>query len=624
MKLNDNVKAYVRTIYEERVSKNQAAPEPIFLGPAAGTGALPDTVGVDVTNPYNPFGVTLDANTNEILIGRRPVEGGPRIFTQTVDTSTVATGLQGSFDGFNRTFYWDVNASTGLNRARQSVQGTYNVAHIQEALGPAADCVAPCVPLNIFGGPGTITPAMLDYILFTERDVSKQLLELVTANFSGPIVNLPAGEADFAVGYEYRRLSAGYSPDQVVIDGDSNGVPSLPSSGSYFVNEAYAEVNVPLLANLPAVKSLDLSLSTRHSEYSTFGGTTNSKYGIRWQPEHDLTVRANYGQGFRAPSVGELYSLPNRFDANINDPCSASSNPSSATLANCAQLGVPAGFEQANTQISIRTGGNSTLKPETSETTTAGLVYSPGWAARFIHAKQLDVDLNFYHIKLNKAIDAPDAQTQLDRCVATLEPVFCNGITRSSTGDINNFTDKLQNIGIEETQGYDIGLDWTGPTTPYGQGAVKWQTTYTEYYKIIASDTGLSEPKAVGVEVNDSGVPRWRSTLNLNWTIRQVTAGWTVRYLSSLREQCGDATGTEFCSDNDSGTNKLNAVLYDDLRFSWMLPLPLKYKLTLSGGVNNAFDTSPPICLSCSLNGYDASTYDLPGRFGYVEASMKF
>jgi iron complex outermembrane receptor protein len=30
------------------------------------------------------------------------------------------------------------------------------------------------------------------------------------------------------------------------------------------------------------------------------------------------------------------------------------------------------------------------------------------------------------------------------------------------------------------------------------------------------------------------------------------------------------------------------------------------------------------VCVSCSLNGYDASTYDLPGRFWYVEASLKF
>jgi len=40
--------------------------------------------------------------------------------------------------------------------------------------------------------------------------------------------------------------------------------------------------------------------------------------------------------------------------------------------------------------------------------------------------------------------------------------------------------------------------------------------------------------------------------------------------------------------------------------------------------VNNLFGKDPPICLTCSLNGYDASTYDLMGQFMYVRASLKF
>ena len=46
------------------------------------------------------------------------------------------------------------------------------------------------------------------------------------------------------------------------------------------------------------------------------------------------------------------------------------------------------------------------------------------------------------------------------------------------------------------------------------------------------------------------------------------------------------------------------------------------FKLSL--GVNNLFDEDPPICYTCTLNGYDAGTYDLPGRFTYVQATYKF
>lgn len=621
-KLNSSTKVYLRGIYEQRDSKNQAAPEPIFLGPGAGSGGLADTIGVDITNPYNPFGVTLDPNSNLVVIGRRPLEGGPRIFSQKVNTTAIATGLQGRLDFSDRTYFWDVNFSTGYTRARQSVAGTYNLAHIKQALGPVADCTGDCVPLNIFGGPGTITKQQLDYIEFNELDYSKQLLQLGTANISGPLFALPAGEVNFAAGYEYRRLSGSYNPDAVVVAGDGNGVPSLPSNGSYFVNELYAEFDVPLLAKLPWARSLDFSVATRHSEYSEFGGTTNTKYGLRWQPVHEVTVRANYAEGFRAPSIGELYASPARFDGDVRDPCSGL-DPTSPLAANCTALGAPPGFEQTNTQIGIRTGGNPDLKPETSKTSTAGIVYSPSWANALWGSKKLDFELNFYHLRVDNAIQAPDAKTLLDRCVETLSDVFCSGISRGTTGDINGFQDFVQNLGVLKTQGYDFSVDWLGPKTQFGQPGVKWQTTYVEYFKSIASDSGLSEPRAVGVEVNDSSTPRWRSTLNLNWSLGNVSAGWTVRYISELKESCSeDVSSLPVCSNNTAAVNTLPEVFYDDVRFEWQLPI--KQKVSIAGGINNVFDQGPPTCVSCSLNGYDASTYDLPGRFGYFDVSFKF
>ena len=76
------------------------------------------------------------------------------------------------------------------------------------------------------------------------------------------------------------------------------------------------------------------------------------------------------------------------------------------------------------------------------------------------------------------------------------------------------------------------------------------------------------------------------------------------------------------CDDPVADKNHLGAVVYNDARVSWKLPVSIQISISL--GVNNMFDKDPPICLSCSLNGYDASTYDLPGRFWYIEASVKF
>ncbi len=390
----DNTRFYLKGLYQSRHSINQAAPEPIFLGPGAGTGGLADTVGIDVSNPYNPLGYSLDPNSNEALVTRRPLEGGPRVYSQDVDTRYIATGFQGDFEAFDRLFSWDANYVSSTNDASQDVHGTYNILHIANALGPVnanGQCVndpSNCVPLNIFGGPGTITPTMLNYIQFVEKDDSSQSLDSFSANLSGSILKLPAGDLGFATGYEHRKLAGSYSPDSVVIAGDSNGVPSLPSSGQYDVDEGYVELAVPLLAKQPFAKRLDLSLASRYSDYSTFGSTVKNKFGLLWQPLRDLTLRGTFAQGFRAPSIGESFGSPARFDATLIDPCNGATG---ANATNCAALGVPnpGSFEQANTQISIRTGGNPALRPETSKSTTAGATYSPAWAEKRVWSDHL-------------------------------------------------------------------------------------------------------------------------------------------------------------------------------------------------------------------------------------------
>lgn len=617
---SNGIQAYGRVLFNHRRSQNRAAPEPIFLGPGAGTGGLQDTVSIDASNPFNPFGITLDANDNLVLIGRRPLEGGPRAFTQNVDTRYLAAGLTGDLDLFGRGLLWDLNVVDGQNRADQTLVGTYNIANIAQAVGPVANCTAPCVPLNLFGGPGTITPDMLAFISYEELARSEQRLSSVSANLSGGVFSLPSGEVGAALGYEFREQSGFYRPDEVVTRGESNGVASQPTRGRFNVHEAYLELDVPLLQDRPFARALNLSVATRYSDYSTFGSTTNSKAGLRWELSDQLTARATFAEGFRAPSIGELFGSPARFDAQIADPCSNAED--AQTQANCAELGVPPGFEQANTQISVRTGGNEALQPETSESVTAGFVYSPDWAAGLWFSERLDVDLTYYAHRINGAVQAVNAQTQLDRCVATLDEAFCGGITRGSTGDINGFDNTLQNLGRIKTDGLDLGFDWRGPLVLGGRLSARWQSTYLIEYEAVSLATGLAEPQRVGREVNDSGIPRLRSTLNLGWQRGNVITGLTARYLSSLTEACQDTAAFAVCDDPENDRNELPSTTYYDLRVTWRAPM--ERVVAITAGVNNLLDKDPPVCLSCSLNGYDPSLYDLPGRFGYVQTEFRF
>jgi iron complex outermembrane receptor protein len=132
----------------------------------------------------------------------------------------------------------------------------------------------------------------------------------------------------------------------------------------------------------------------------------------------------------------------------------------------------------------------------------------------------------------------------------------------------------------------------------------------------------------VGIETTDKGIPKWRATLNTTWALADWSASWTMRYMSDLTERCNaDLTSIgAVCSnplpDLSGGTNHLGSTTYHDARVNWKLPT--SFEFTVSLGINNIFDKDAPVCVSCSLNGYDASNYDLPGRFTYVSANFRF
>ncbi len=623
--INESTNWYAKALYNRRDSTNRAAPEPIQIGPAAGN-RFASTATVSRLNPFNPFGFDLISSgpgANLTFLGRRPVEGGARVFEQAVDTWYVGTGLEGRFDLGERGYLWDINFASSKNRAEQTNYGSYNIRRIVQALGTPASCAAipGCVPLNIFGGPGTITPAMLAWIQPIVRDESENKLQLFSANITGDLFDLPAGPLSFATGYEYRKYEGNYQPDPITVAGEYNGVPSLPTAGEYDVNEVYAELDVPLLADSPWARKLNISLAGRYSDYSTFGGEFTSKVGLRWQVVDELLLRATLAEGFRAPSIGELFGSASRFDAQLRDPCliSTTGAPPTGSPANCAALGVPVGAVQVNPQISVATGGNPNLVPESADSFTAGLVWSPHFAQGSAFAERLDFEATFYKHKVDGAIQAIDAQTQLNLCVQTLDPAFCGGIRRASTGAISDFNNFLSNFSVIKTDGWDFDVFWVLPDSDWGKLSVAWQNTWVGRYQAVGAD-GAVQPRTVGVEVNDSAIPEWTSTLSADWSLGAWSAGWAARHVSRLTERCPDARLP--CS-APPRFNELGATTYHDVqagyKFDWMKGLQL------TAGVNNVFDKAPPICLTCSLNGYDASTYDIPGgRFWYLRANLRF
>ena len=627
--LGENTRLHLKGLFNNRESTNQAAPEPIFVGPGAGTGGIADTISIPANHPYNPFGFALDANSNFVFIGRRPLEVGPRIFTQNVDTWYFNVGLDGLFDIGDRNFGWDANYVHSRNSATQRFTNGYNVAHIRNALGDPAVCatIAGCTPLDIFGGQARpFTRQMIDYIITNQRDASTQVLDSFSFNITGDLFAIADRNAGFAAGAEYRKYKGDFNPDPLRQTGESQDSFASPISASYDVKEVYGEFNFPVLA------TLDLTAAIRWSDYSTFGSTTTGKVGFRWQPIEDLVVRGTYSQGFRAPNLGELYGLT-QFGATLTDPCGPTGAPVVDTTNGispgleqaCVNAGVPNGFEQANTQIITFTGGNPDLQPEESDSYTFGGVYSPAWGADQSWSRKLDFEVSYYKHKIDGAIQAADIQSLLNKCYIEQGGTgpACAPFSRNNTSNLFPPQNRLENLGSIKTDGVDLKGNWLSPDWNWGHVSASVQSTWINEYKAVDADGNVAT-RAVGIEVSDSAIPEWQTNMQLGWGMGDFDVNWTVRYISSVKEDCTSATIAEVpgCL-NPEQENTLGSTTYHDLQANWKHAFTVE-GLDLTLGVNNIFGKEPPVCVTCSLNGYDAGTYDLPWAFWYVSANYRF
>jgi iron complex outermembrane recepter protein len=613
--VTENVNFSFKLLWNERKSKNQAAPLPFGIGQAAGITPVLDGTGVDATNPFNPFGVDLDASNFDFIL-RRFVEGGPRRFSQKVDSYYGVATFDGKFSLFDHEWYWDINGVYGQNNAKQRMLGNINSGNLRIALGPLDVCNATpgCVPFNIFGGAGSITQGMMDYVTFIQNDKSEQSLWDFSANVSGEILDLPGGPLGLATGLEYRKLAGSFDPDSVVSAGFSSDIPAQATKGDYNVKEAYAELNAPLFSGVPGIELLELNGAVRFSDYSTSGSTTTFKGGVNWKPFKDLRFRGSYAEGFRAPTIGELFGTQSRFDQTISDPCSNDStaaqnfNNNTTVMNNCIAAGVPAdgSYAQANPQISVIVGGNEALVPETSKSWVFGGVYSPSFLPRS------SIEVNHYNIKIDGAIQTVAADVTLTNCVVNDDPAACALLTRAGNGQLTQISGFLVNIAGVETKGWDVNLRFQTEQTSVGRFGFTWNNTLLKNYDVIVPITGGTQViSREGTEQGSpsQGFPKYKSIGIIDWDMADFGLSLTGRYISKLKE-------------NVTPANTLNSKFYTDIQGRWT-PSWWDNRLGFAVGVNNLFDTKAPGCITCDLNNFDPTMYDLPGRYYYARATIK-
>jgi len=697
--LADNLSFSTEAVFNKRQSQQALAPSPIFLGNGFSleNGKF---IGIGKVNPFNPFGVDLVGNVsqyctsgvnarcpngnNELLalLGRRPVEGGLRQFNENVETFQINSGFKGYFNLFGNEWDWDVGYGYADDLSSNITTGLFNTERLAQALDSpgvnAAPCAATagCVPFNIFGGAGTITPAMLNFVQFEEHDVVDVQMRDYTANINGSLADLPAGPLGFAAGYEYLEFNGFFHPDATVSGGNTTGSVAQPTDGREKTNAEYFELDIPLVADAPFAKILDLDLAERWSQFKWFGGnpgqpasaivhddhTSTGRAALKWQPTDSLLIRGSWSQGFRLPSVSELFLGNSDSFPLVADPCAP--GPTGGWDGVPADL--PAGcggrvHTQPNAQIRSTIGGNPRLHPETSKSKTAGFVYNPDWIPGF------DVSLDLYNIDIEQLVTRIAAQQILNDCYISQVASACNNITLNGN-IVNDIFDANTNIGGEHTRGIDLASHYKLPSTSVGDFKLGLDWTFLQSFVLVqpfnctnleahapGSPFGCT-PATVGAAkfrstefagstTSFGGYAKQKANASLMWNYGNFNVAWNVQYIASMFEPCtgGGRTAHE-CTDPNRypagqqvfsaighgsfgrlnaplGSNHIGATVYHDVQGTYHMD---SWNTDFTFGVRNLFDKQPPAALTAFANTFLPSFYRVPGIEFWGRVSVKF
>ncbi|MEG8033118.1 TonB-dependent receptor [Sphingomonas aurantiaca] len=614
--------------------KNQLAPTP-FTG----------SVALDVDSSFlSPSSQALlrgrDTDGDGYVtstIYRRLTEVGARVSSLDNTAYRAVLGANGDIGGG---WNYDAYYSYSRTRSTETQSGNVSRSRVLQALRTTYDASGNlvcsdtsngCVPLNIFGA-GNISAAAADFITIPAQNTSTISEQVASASISNRnLFDLGAGPVGIVFGTEYRREHGSYNPDFALSSGDVVGFNAGEGlSGGYDVKEAYTELAVPLLANIPLIKKLEVNGAYRYSYYSTAAKSVNTySGGVVWSLIDDLSLRGQYSRAVRAPTVSDLYSGSSQDFPAATDPCTTAVAVTNTNLnASCVSTGVPASligtaYDGGSTQIQTVNGGNPALREETSDTYTGGIVLQPRFLPRF----SLTVD--YYKIKIANYISTVGTTNLIRACYGDADngytpynASYCSSLPRDSNSyAITDAVNTLANTGGVTTRGVDFEARYG---LPLGFGAFGAESSKLDFrvsgtrliafnYNPLAAIPDLTI-NCAGKFGQTCGNPyaKWRLSSRTTYSTGPVTVSVLYRYLSPVK-------------DDDSGTvyavERIKAYHYFDLTAAF----DIKPGFTWSVGVNNIFDKQPPIMgdNQQQANTYP-STYDPYGRAFFVSTNVKF
>ncbi|MGL5048803.1 MAG: TonB-dependent receptor, partial [Shewanella sp.] len=485
---------------------------------------------------------------------RRTNDVGPRIYSQDTDTLRLSTGLAGSLDvhtGMN----WDLTYTYGKNKAKTAVDNSINAQDMANSIYANQDAWFSGQPL---------TQGMINAISYTEEAKGGNDQQTLSAGLNGELFELSAGAVGFAIGAEYRRESGFYTPDDIVIAGESTAAQQDPTDGNYDVISIFQEVSLPFTEKLTGEFALRLD------DYSTFGKATTWKIGLTYAATDDLMLRSVAATGFRAPSVAELFGGNSGSFDYLDDPWGNALDP----------------------QILVNRTSDPDLNPEESDSYTIGMVYSPSYV------DGMSVTLDYWRFKVSNAIARMDTQAGLNDCYAG-DAAACKDFNIGPNGDLDNLTNALTNVGTQDTSGIDFnvaynfegfGLDWK----------INNDTTYlVDFEQDGESYTGT-------IDGNFGAYARVRNNFSLSAGRDDWSAMYFNRYIGEM---------TDLAEGND-----VDSIIYHNISGTYHI----NDMMIVSLGVKNFTDEKPSRVSNGSDGGTVPEVYDTIGRTIYGGITVKF
>ncbi|MCX6956036.1 MAG: TonB-dependent receptor [Verrucomicrobia bacterium] len=572
--------AYTELNYQKNKNTEYLSPSPI---------TNLNFVTLPANAVFNPFGVAVvnDPTVGATLVYRF-TEAGPRVTETTNEFSRFVGGVKGKVGA---TWTWDASFLYNRSTAHNALpSGWLSQAAVNAALADPSRTTA----LNLFtnGTKLANNPATIAKLATTgDRDAFTELLS-ADLKATGSVYKLAAGDIALATGVEWReeRFRDHRTQDQLL----NQSTPVPQSKGSRRVQSAYAEFSLPVASaaqKIPGLATLELNAAGRAEHYSDAGfkNTSVPKLGLRWQPiDNQITFRASWGKGYRAPSLAELYQPQSTSIVfNIADPLRAGKPGSNVN-------------DTATGQRQLVSGGNPLLSPEKSESYNYGVLFQP----KFLAGLSFSVD--FYKVDVTDRIGSP-ATPAIILANPTLFPGFVDRAAPTASDTANGLPGELLrirtvtgNYGTAVTKGMDLSAEYRLNTKDNGRFIARASGS-TVFHSVIRTRPDLASVETL----RTYEVPSFRGNAGLTWSYQRYSVGVTGDYIAGFADLAPSVV-------------RVKQQLITGLQISEDMGNGLKVTV----GANNLFDKNPP--LTASTTGYaEQTSYFLP-RFLYLDITKKF